>query len=82
MDFNLEHKKRLEEVESIIKKYLPLEKGYQKIVIEAMNYSVVVGGKRVRYKQLHLNWKDVITLCASLVLLVFLIVVGPKLNAL
>ena len=48
--------------------------------MEARGY--IVGGKRVRYKQLHLNWKDVITLCASLVLLVFLIVVGPKLNAL
>ena len=48
MDFNLEHKNRLVEVEDIIKKYLPIEEGYQKIVIEAMNYSVLAGGKRVR----------------------------------
>lgn len=36
------------EIESIINKYLPEEAGYQKVVIEAMNYSVNVGGKRLR----------------------------------
>jgi len=34
--------------EAIIKKYLPKEEGYQKTVLEAMNYSVIVGGKRLR----------------------------------
>lgn len=34
--------------EDILKKYLPEEEGYQKKVIEAMNYSVLAGGKRLR----------------------------------
>ena len=36
------------QVETIIKKYLPEEKGYQKTVMEAMNYSFLAGGKRLR----------------------------------
>ena len=36
------------EVEQIIEKYLPKEEGFQKKVIEAMNYSVLAGGKRLR----------------------------------
>lgn len=36
------------QVEMIIKKYLPEEKGYQKTVMEAMNYSFLAGGKRLR----------------------------------
>lgn len=35
-------------IEEIIKGYLPEETGYQKTVLEAMNYSVVAGGKRLR----------------------------------
>ena len=36
------------EAEHIIQKYLPKEEGYQKLVIEAMNYSLMAGGKRIR----------------------------------
>ena len=36
------------DAEDILKKYLPEEEGYQKKVIEAMNYSVLAGGKRLR----------------------------------
>lgn len=36
------------EAEAIIKKFLPEETGYQKRVIEAMNYSILAGGKRLR----------------------------------
>ena len=39
---------RAEEIESILKVYLPKEEGYQKVVIEAMNYSILAGGKRLR----------------------------------
>ncbi|MBO5371996.1 MAG: polyprenyl synthetase family protein [Lachnospiraceae bacterium] len=39
---------RIENIESIIKKYLPEESGYQKTIFEAMNYSVLAGGKRLR----------------------------------
>ena len=48
MNFNIEQKKKIQEIEKIINKYLPEEKGFQKTVIEAMNYSVNVGGKRLR----------------------------------
>lgn len=48
MDFKLELKQKISEVEEIIKKYLPKEEGLQKTVIEAMNYSVLAGGKRLR----------------------------------
>ena len=33
--------------EDVLTKYLPEEKGYQKKVIESMNYSVLAGGKRL-----------------------------------
>jgi len=36
------------EAENILRAFLPEEKGYQKTVIEAMNYSVLAGGKRLR----------------------------------
>ncbi len=39
---------RIDEIENIIKKYLPKECGYQKTIIEAMNYSILAGGKRLR----------------------------------
>lgn len=35
-------------IEEIVKNFLPQEEGYQKKVIEAMNYSVLAGGKRLR----------------------------------
>lgn len=48
MNFKIEQKKKLSEIEEIISRYLPEETGFQKTVIEAMNYSVNVGGKRLR----------------------------------
>lgn len=48
MNFDRELENKLKETESIIKKYLPEEKGWAKTVMEAMNYSVNVGGKRLR----------------------------------
>lgn len=41
-------KERVSEVENILKEYLPKEEGYAKTVIEAMNYSLLAGGKRLR----------------------------------
>lgn len=35
-------------VDNRIKRYLPLAEGYQKNIIDAMNYSVIAGGKRLR----------------------------------
>lgn len=43
-----EKKNRILSIEDTIRQYLPKEEGYQKTVIEAMNYSVNVGGKRLR----------------------------------
>ena len=48
MTFQNELKKRTEEVEKIIYRYLPEENGYQKTLFEAMNYSMKAGGKRLR----------------------------------
>lgn len=48
MEFNQEIAKRTEEIEGIIRSCLPKEEGYQKTVMEAMNYSVLAGGKRLR----------------------------------
>lgn len=48
MEFNQEIAKRTEEIEGIIRSYLPKEEGYQKTIMEAMNYSVLAGGKRLR----------------------------------
>lgn len=39
---------KTKEAEEIISKYLPEETGMQRTVIEAMNYSVLAGGKRLR----------------------------------
>ncbi|MFW5651445.1 MAG: polyprenyl synthetase family protein, partial [Acetivibrio ethanolgignens] len=48
MDFQKELKQKIAETEKAICRYLPEEEGKQKIVIEAMNYSVLAGGKRLR----------------------------------
>ena len=39
---------RKKELEQIVTSFLPKEEGYQKTVLEAMNYSVSAGGKRLR----------------------------------
>lgn len=48
MDFNAELQARVCAVEETIKKYLPKEEGVQKTLLEAMNYSFLAGGKRLR----------------------------------
>lgn len=48
MNFEKELEHRTKEVETIVKSYLPEESGWAKTVMEAMNYSVNVGGKRLR----------------------------------
>lgn len=48
MSFNESLKERTEKIEAVILTYLPKEEGFQKTVIEAMNYSVLAGGKRLR----------------------------------
>ncbi len=48
MNFEQELKDKCVYVEEVIRKYLPEETGYQKDIMEAMNYSMTAGGKRVR----------------------------------
>ena len=48
MNFKEELQEKVGQIEAIIGEYLPEETGYQKTVIEAMNYSVQAGGKRLR----------------------------------
>lgn len=48
MSFKEELEKRVKETEEILAACLPKEEGFQKTVLEAMNYSVTAGGKRLR----------------------------------
>ncbi len=48
MNFEIEQQKRVSELEQIITGFLPKEDGLYKTVMEAMNYSVMAGGKRIR----------------------------------
>lgn len=47
-DFKEEIIARTKQMEAVIERYLPKDDGRQKTVIEAMNYSVKAGGKRLR----------------------------------
>lgn len=48
MSFKEQMKEKVGQIEAIIDQYLPEEKGFQKTIFESMNYSVQVGGKRLR----------------------------------
>ena len=48
MSFKEELLTKTQEIEELLKRYLPEETGFQKTVLEAMNYSVTAGGKRLR----------------------------------
>ncbi|WP_408626160.1 polyprenyl synthetase family protein [Anaerocolumna cellulosilytica] len=48
MDFNKELEDKTSYLETVIKKYLPRGEKKQKKIFEAMNYSILAGGKRLR----------------------------------
>lgn len=48
MEFAKVMNEKVEETERVIRAFLPKEEGLQKTVFEAMNYSVLAGGKRLR----------------------------------
>ena len=48
MSFNEILTTKVNNIEEIIKQYLPEEQGFQRTVIEAMNYSMLSGGKKLR----------------------------------
>lgn len=39
---------KVEKIEAVLQEYLPKQKGYQKLIMEAMAYSLLAGGKRLR----------------------------------
>ena len=48
MNFSEVYEQKIKEAEEIVFSYLPKEEGYQKTVIQAMRYSIMAGGKRLR----------------------------------
>lgn len=48
MSFKSSLKYRVDYIEKLLKEHIPEEKGYQKTIFEAMNYSLKAGGKRLR----------------------------------
>lgn len=48
MNFNAELKERQEYINRVLDAFLPVAEGRQKTVLEAMRYSVTIGGKRLR----------------------------------
>ena len=48
MNFQDELTKRTEETEKTIRSYLPAEEGFARTMAQAMNYSMLAGGKRLR----------------------------------
>ena len=48
MEFKAVLKEKASYIEKLLKEYMPKEEGYQKTIMEAMNYSLSAGGKRLR----------------------------------
>lgn len=48
MNWESEQEEKVRRAEALIGAYLPTEEGYQRTVLEAMNYSIQAGGKRLR----------------------------------
>ena len=48
LDFKVQKEQKVREIEDSLQNYLPKQKGYQKIIMEAMEYSLLAGGKRLR----------------------------------
>lgn len=48
LDFKVQREQKVREIEDSLQNYLPEQKGYQKIIMEAMGYSLLAGGKRLR----------------------------------
>lgn len=44
-EFTVQMKRKVAEIEEILKEYLPKPEGYQKVIMEAMEYSLMAGEK-------------------------------------
>ena len=47
-DFAEMQKQKVRQIENILQEYLPKQKGCQKLIMEAMGYSLMAGGKKLR----------------------------------
>ena len=47
-DFKAQMERKVRKIEEILQEYLPRQRGYQSIIMEAMSYSLLAGGKRLR----------------------------------
>lgn len=47
-EFEKQRQYKVRRIEEIVQEYLPRQGGYQKIIMEAMAYSLLAGGKRIR----------------------------------
>lgn len=47
-EFERQRECRVRQIEDILQSYLPVQKGCQRIIMEAMTYSLLAGGKRIR----------------------------------
>lgn len=48
MNFNENRNKKMKEIEQLLMAYLPPKENYQKVIMAAMDYSLMGGGKRLR----------------------------------
>ena len=48
MNFKEELQLKVAEIEKILKEYLPEQEGYQRLIMETMEYNLMAGGKRLR----------------------------------
>ncbi len=48
MEFKDVLKEKIDYIETLLNEYMPKEEGYQKTIMQAMNYSLKAGGKRLR----------------------------------
>lgn len=48
MNFSVEREQKVRAIEAILNAYLPEQTGYQSLIMEAMEYNLMAGGKRLR----------------------------------
>ena len=48
LDFKVQKEQKVRKIEDSLQNYLPKQKGYQKIIMEAMGYSLLAGDNIVR----------------------------------
>ena len=48
MNFSIERERKVREIEAILNAYLPAQTGHQSLIMEAMEYNLMAGGKRLR----------------------------------